>query len=180
MYEAHFSLRTSDGWQIDRGAGTRGAYRLKIFHNHHTVDLANPVLEMFSPPYMALIGRIRLDVIKTAAQEGIPLIFTFVYAADAEDAVFVREVVEQVERHGGEVCFVQLICSREELQRRVSEESRRRFAKISDPDKLDRALKKWNLYEEVQFENRISIDNSDLRPREVAEQIIDHFHLERI
>lgn len=152
----------------------------KIFHNHHTVDLANSIFEMFSAPYMALIGRIRFDTIETAAQEGISLVFTFVYAADAGDAEFVRKVVELVERHGGEVCFVQLICSREELQRRVGEESRRRFAKISDLDKLDRALERWNLYEEVEFGNRLSINNSNLPPRQVAEQIINHFNLDRV
>lgn len=148
----------------------------KNFHNQLTIDMLGPIFEWGSRPFIELINKIREDIIETAAREGTPgIIFTFVY--DGDEGSWVKKIVGLVEKHQGEVCFIQLIASKEALLERVANASRHRYRKIKDPKKLEKLMNEHDFSHTVEHGNHISIDNTKKSPSEVANMIIDYFKL---
>lgn len=150
----------------------------KNFHGHATVDMVISVFEWGSKPYVELINKVREDVIGRAAKENISgLIFTFVYAS--ADAPWVKKIVGLVEKHKGTVCFVQLSAAKETLLRRVSHGDRHKYHKIKDPQKLKELMSKYDLSKKVNHKNHMSIDNTNINPRNAAEMIIKYFSIQK-
>lgn len=161
------------------GRELAAATGFKLFHNHLSRDAVEPVFEFGTPSFGRLVGKIRLEVIEEAARENLDgLVFTFVYA-HPDDRPFVGRVVEAVERHGGEVCFVQLVCRQEELERRVRSGDRMRQRKVATVELLRELLERCDLSTPVPDSDTLSIDNTRLGPREAAEKIVNHFALGR-
>jgi hypothetical protein len=93
---------------VGRAVCDRTGY--KLLHNHMTIE---PVLEIFpfgSPPFDRISGRLRRDVVREAAEFGLPgLLVTLVWGVELEhDAANVTEYVEIVCSRGGTVQFVEL------------------------------------------------------------------------
>ncbi len=153
---------------------------LKLFHNHLTVDLALAFFDFGTKEFGRYLDHLRLEAFETAARENMPgVIFTFVYAYPL-DNLFVEDVKDSAEENGGEVCFVQLTCEREELERRVLGASRQRFRKIKTVEKLQDLFKRYELFKPVPFENNLTIDTTHLAPRDAAQKIVEHFKLESL
>ena len=149
----------------------------KVFHNHLTIDLVRSVFEWGTRPFWDFVNRYRLELIGAAAESNVPgLIFTFVYAHPGDDR-FVRQVVQAVERHGGEVCFVQLLCSRRELFKRIKASSRTRFHKIKKPTALKALLAQSDLFSSVRYAKNLTIDNTTVSARRTAEMIKAYYRL---
>lgn len=102
----------------------------KVFHNHLAVDLLLSVFEFGSPPFVELREKIWLDVFARAAAQPGGLIFTFAFDRTVSTG-FVGEVIKTVGGAGGEVLFVELRCSPEELERRVADPSRGGYGKLN-------------------------------------------------
>jgi len=108
---------------VGREICTRTGY--KLLHNHMTIE---PVLEIFpfgSPPFDRISGGLRRDVIREAAEYGLPgLVFTFVWGVELEsDAATVAEYDEIVRSRGGSVDFVELYADLDvRLERNVTAE----------------------------------------------------------
>lgn len=149
----------------------------KLFHNHLSVDLLAPVFEFGSRPFFRLIDKFRLEIIEEAAKEKISgLIFTFCYAPGIDDA-FVESVVQAVERHYGQVCFVQLYCDRALLEQRVTDRSRGSHGKLNDVEALREFLDRYDMFSVVAKYESLSIDNSALTPPDVARKITARYEL---
>lgn len=154
------------------------ATRFKIFHNHLSINCVEPVFEFGTKPFGRLVELIRMETIEAAAKENINgLIFTFCYAA-GHDEPFVRRVIERVEKHGGEVCLVQLICEREALEERVLREERKNFNKASNLNILREILERYDLFSAFPERNSLTIDNTNMPPQEAARRIIAHYNLD--
>lgn len=102
----------------------------KLFHNHLTVDLALSLFEFGSPPFVQLRETIWLEAFRQSAINDCSLIFTFSPEATVQHG-FPTRAAKVVEDLGGAVHFVQLKCSDVELKRRIGNESRRAFKKLS-------------------------------------------------
>jgi hypothetical protein len=103
----------------------------KLFHNHLTVDLVEAVFEYGSRPFVELREMVWLAVFSRAAEEHLAgLIFTFSYDRTVRSS-FIEDTQRAVESVGGRVCFVELRCSAEELERRIVQPSRREFGKLN-------------------------------------------------
>ena len=149
----------------------------RLFHNHLSFDLVKTVFDFPSRPFTRLSETIRLATFEAAAREKVNgLLFTFAYAAPQDDE-FLRQVVQAVEPHGGQVAFVRLFCDQATHEQRVLGEERRCFGKIADAQTLRGAQKRWNLDATVPFGENLTIDNSSLEASEVARQIAQHFVL---
>jgi RNase adaptor protein for sRNA GlmZ degradation len=148
----------------------------RVFHNHLTIDCIEPVFDFGTPSFFKLINLIRLETVAEAARADIDLIYTFCYAKDSDDA-HVADFTETVETNGGEICFVLLTCDRGELERRVLEESRKRYGKANNLEILDEILGKYDLSSPVPQRESLQIDNTNLAPLETARKIAEHFHL---
>lgn len=150
---------------------------LKLFHNHASIDVVEPIFGFGTGAFYRLVNKIRLDVIEEVAREKIDgLIFTFVHS-HPHDKKFVDEVIGRVEQHGGEVCFVQLLCAPEILETRVVTPSRREHGKLASIETLKDVMEKHDLFSPIPDSGSLSINTSDLAPREAARRIADHYGL---
>ena len=148
----------------------------KVFHNHLSIEAVKPIFEVGSDSIMKVIEQVRQAVIEEAARAGIDLIFTFVYAWE-EDDDFVKRMCAWVENQGGTVCFVQLTCSKETLQARMTSPERGAMGKLNSPEGLLSVLAQYDLFSPVPNRDSLVIDNTNLGPEETAKKIIQHYGL---
>ena len=148
----------------------------KLFHNQLSIEFVMQVFGFGTKPFNRLVIRFRAEIIEEAAREGISLIFTSAYAKGVNDAI-IKDIINRVEKHGGEVCFVQLFCEKKALLKRVSGSSRKKYYKIRSAGFLRSLLSKYNHFSAVPFRNNISIDNTHISPKEAAKMIAEGFRL---
>ena len=151
----------------------------RVFHNHLTIDCIEPVFDFGTTSFFKLIELIRVETIEEAARQDVDLIYTFCYAK-GHDEPHVSKIIEAVESHGGEVCFVLLTCERAEVEKRVAEESRRKYGKANNLQILNEIFDKYELSSPVPDRKSLVIDNTNLAAEETAKRIIEHFELHLI
>jgi hypothetical protein len=148
----------------------------KVFHNHLTIDVVQPIFEFGTKPFWDLVHLFRIETIQTAARVGQNLIYTFCYAKDHDDE-HIRLITAAVEENGGEICFVLLKADRNELEKRVLEESRRKYGKAKNLEILYKIIDNYDLFSPVPERESLIIDNTNFSAEIVAEKIIRHFGL---
>ena len=159
---------------VAKELATRTGY--KLFHNHLSVDLVGSLYEFGQGPFWPLVRSIRNLLFLQATKDNLNLIFTFVYVKDQDDKI-INSYMSTVEKNGGEVCLVQLTAHHDELTKRVTDDSRKKFLKVSSATTLEGLLSKGDHFSPINGRESLTIDNTHLTPAEVAEQIIAHFHL---
>ncbi|MBI3619001.1 AAA family ATPase [Candidatus Peregrinibacteria bacterium] len=148
----------------------------KIFHNHLTVDLIETFFEWGSTMFDLFITKYRLELLEAAAEHSKRgLIFTYVFADSRYDHSFVESVVKKIEKHGGSVYFVQLVCDRTILRSRVKDSSRKQYGKIKTVRALDDLMNKSDLFSAIAHRKSFLIDTSKLSAKKVARQIRQHY-----
>jgi hypothetical protein len=162
---------------------------LRLFHNHHTIDLALRFFPYGTPPFHRLVGEFRRRILEEVAASDLPgLIFTYVWAFDdTRDAAAVEEWASIFRRRDGRVVFVELEASQAERLRRNETE----FRLAEKPFKRDleqsrRQLleldAKYQLNSDDAFDRRpdyFRVDNTALTPADVADMVIERFQLPR-
>ncbi len=144
----------------------------KLFHNHLTIDLLQTVFNFGSPGFFKLSSKIRLDIFELAAKENIPgLVFTFVYAKNDDDE-FIRDLIDRVTAHGGEVVFIQVYCEQHKLLERVTNESRKEFRKLASRENLIKSLDAYDQISPIDFVSSIKVDNTNLTVEEATQRIL--------
>ena len=151
----------------------------KVFHNHLSIDCIEPVFEFGSKSFCKLIEIIRVETVAEAARVRQDLIYTFCYAKDLDDA-HVEKITKVVEDAGGEVCFVLLKADRNELDRRVVEDSRKKMGKAKTVEMMDFFHETYDLLSPVPERESLIIDNTNLSAAETARKIILHFGIQQI
>jgi adenylate kinase len=149
----------------------------KLFHNHLAVDLVEAVFEFGSPPFVELREKIWLDVFSEAVAADLDgLIFTFAYDRSVQGS-FVGHTREIVESAGGEVLFVELKCSAEELERRIQHPSRQKFGKLSSLQQF-RELQEAGAFVDPGIpEERLVVDTTELSATAEAVRIFRELDL---
>jgi hypothetical protein len=160
---------------------------LKLFHNHHTIDLALRFFPYGTPPFHRLVGEFRRRIFEEVAASDLSgLIFTYVWAFDhPSDDAAVEEYASPFRARDGRVVFVELEASQEERLRR--NESAFRLAEkpfnrdvAASRQRLLEIDAKYQLNSKGAFDERtdyLRIDNTDLSGAEVAERVIARFGL---
>ena len=148
----------------------------RLFHNHLSIACAEAVFDFGTRPFGRVVERIRTFVFEEAAAEGVPLVFTYVYAHPV-DAPFVERVCGLVESRGGRALLVRLACAREELERRVPRPERAPAGKLASLELLREVAGRYDIFSPVPGRGSLEIDNTDLAPAEVARLIVSHYHL---
>lgn len=145
----------------------------KILHNHVTIDAVAQVLPFGTEAFWGVVGRLRRDLVGAAAEEGIDLIYTYVFAPGDEQHV--ADIVAAYESRGGIVSFVQLLAPREVLLERVLQADRKEHGKIADRETLARLLDQYdNFTVAAGYETR-TIDLGEISAAAAAEAILAHF-----
>ena len=150
----------------------------KVFHNHLSIDAIEPIFEFGSKPFGKLVEMIRVETIAEAARENVDIVYTFCYAKDLDDE-HVEKIALAAESNGGVVHFVLLFCDKGELERRVVAEDRKAFGKARSVEMMRHFFSNYDLFSEVPNRETLTIDNTNILPENAAEQIIDHFGLNR-
>jgi dephospho-CoA kinase len=147
----------------------------KLFHNHLTIDLLKSVFTFGTPDFFRLSQKIRLDIFEQAAKKKIPgVIFTFVYEKSADDD-FVKQLVERVKSNDGEVVFIQIYCEKEELLKRVKEESRKQFQKVKSEEGLLKTLAEGDQMSSIDFVDSRKIDSTHLTAEKTISKVLEIF-----
>ena len=151
----------------------------KVFHNHLTVDLVITLFDFGSPPFVELREKIWHDVFIQAVSANVAgLIFTF--ALDRSVTTnFIRDTRDVVESAGGEVLFVELTCSNEELEKRIEDPARHRFGKLNSVSHF-RELKNVGAFVDPGIpKDRVLIDTTELSPSATASLIVNRLDLRK-
>jgi hypothetical protein len=104
---------------------------LPLVHNHLAVDEALARFPFGSPGFLELRAKLWRAAFEDAAAARRSFIFTFNPEATV-DPQLIAELCAIVEKAGGKVHFIELACSRDAILRRLGNESRAAFGKMTD------------------------------------------------
>lgn len=163
---------------------------LRLFHNHHTIDLVLRFFPYGTPPFQRLVGEFRRRILEEVAASELPgSIFTYVWAFDdPREAPAVESLAGIFRARGGRVVFAELEATQEERLRRNETE----FRLAEKPSKRDVATSRERLLaHDVQYrlnsggshdyrDDWLRIDTMRLEADAVAERIVRRFGVPRV
>jgi len=157
---------------------------LRLFHNHMTIE---PVLEVFGYFKFDTIEKLRMVFFEDFAESDLyGMIFTFMWAfSEPYDWDYVARITDIFEKHSADIYYVELNAPLDVRLERNSTPNRL----LHKPSKRD--LDRSNHFltsayadrrfvsnpGELQFENYIRIDNTNIAPDAAAKMIKDRFNL---
>ena len=164
----------------------RDKLRYNMMMNHDSIEVSDRIFGFATPAQKEFNAYFREKAFELAVRHNVDLIFTYVCAFDMqEERDYLNTLKALFEGHGGRFYFVELSA---DLETRLSrnETPHRMERKVS---KKDVAWSRANLLkdaknhrlnsdeDETWFENHLKIDNTNLEPDQVADMIIEAFHL---
>ena len=162
----------------------RLGYSLMV--NHDSIEVSDKIFGIGTPAQKELNKLIRKGAFDTAIQYDIDMIFTFVTAFDSpEDIEYLNNLRNMFEATGGQFYFVELEADvKTRLERnvtphRLASKFTKNDVERSQRDLLD-TMEKYRLNSndgELICANHMKINNTNLEPEEVADQVIEHFKL---
>jgi len=151
-----------------------------VFPNHEIVGLVTTLFpysdDTLSEARKNLTRSIRLQIYKKAAESNISFITTFGMAG-ANYFDFFIEIKHEVELAGGEVCFIQLICTKDELLNRVTSENRKGKKIDSQEYLLELLDRNPGIFDKFPDVEHLSFENSNLPAQIVSERIAKYYEL---
>lgn len=145
-----------------------------LFHNHLTVDLVRSVFEFGSLPFVELREEIWLAVFSRAQAANLSgLIFTFAFDRTVRDS-FIENTRKVIESSGGEVLFVELRCSTEVLEKRIEDDSRQRFGKLSSLSQFRELDASGAFVDPGIPAQRLVVDTTEISAIDAARIIVDN------
>ncbi len=146
----------------------------RVLHNHLLIDLGFALFDRGTPQSRALVHRLREVSLEVAREHDLPgVVLTYVYARDRDP--YIVGLCKRAEAHGDEVHLVQLSCTQETLEARVTEPSRVAFDKLTTVFGL---REKLGLLDEpfgqVAGRSSLSISTDELTPDAIAELVQAH------
>jgi hypothetical protein len=158
---------------------------LKLFHNHMSIELAFRFFEFGTPQFTRLDRLFRFEIFKEVAQSDLPgLIFTCVWAFDEpSNFTYIDDIVAIFEKEGATTYYVELEADLDIRLKRNKHPHRLEHKPTKrDLERAETVL----LYDEEHhqlnsdpgtFDGKpyVRIDNTDLSPTEVVDQILAHF-----
>ena len=164
----------------------RDKLRYNMMMNHDSIELSDRIFGFATPAQKELNEEIRQKVFSLAVKHNVDMIFTYVCAFDEpEEREYLTELKDLFEQSGGQFYFVELSAdietrlARNETPHRMERKASKRDVAWSRTNLLDGAAKyRLNSAEgETWFENHLKIDNSHLEPDQVADLVIEKYHL---
>ncbi|HKY27810.1 MAG TPA: AAA family ATPase [Pyrinomonadaceae bacterium] len=149
----------------------------KVFHNHLAVDLVESVFEFGSLPFIELREKIWLDVFSQAEAAGLRgLIFTFAHDRSVQTS-FIENTRKIIESARGQLFFVELRCSAEELEKRIEHPSRQRFGKLSSVGRFYELEEAGAFVDPGIPSERLVVDTTELSATDAADRIVRELRL---
>lgn len=144
----------------------------RLFHNHLTVDLVSSLFPFGSEAFILLREQIWLAAFAEAVRHNVSLIFTFNPERTVRER-FIQDTLDVVEGAGGQVVFVELTCTEDELERRIEDASRKEFGKLASVEQYQ-TLKDAGAFHFPKLPTGMSLDTTNQSPADSAKQIIGY------
>jgi predicted kinase len=128
-----------------------------LFHNHIVIDCVSALLKRGESGFLDACADVRLALTRHALANGKPMVSTFVYAREVDDAL-VERIRSAVARANARFCAVQLRCARESLMLRCQAPHRAPMAKISTTDVLQTVLREYDCWAPIPVAESLAID----------------------
>ena len=162
----------------------RLGYSLMV--NHDSIEVSDKIFGMGTPAQKELNKIIRKGAFDIAIKYDIDMIFTYVAAYDSpEDIEYLNNLRTMFEATGGQFYFVELEADvKTRLERnitphRLASKFTKNDVERSQRDLLD-TMEKYRLNSndgELICSNHLKINNTNLEPEVVADQVIEYFKL---
>ncbi len=148
----------------------------KLFDNDTGNRAVTTVFPFGSAPHFRIVNALRRMVFEEAAEAGVDLIFTYVYAHPQDDAS-VHDIISSIENRSGEVLMIRLHANLDILRRRFITDERRWEGKLASEEQLDGLLAEYDLLSPFPDRPGLALDTGALAPGEVARRIVEHYRL---
>jgi hypothetical protein len=145
-----------------------------LLHNHAVVDLATSLFPFGTPAFVTLREVLWHTSIEAALKAKVGgVIMTFAPEATVTDH-FIPSLQKRVLVGMGSLHFIELRCSNQELEKRITSEPRERFGKLRDVYKY-RKLDEAGTFDKPKMPNpELVIDTTSQSPLESARAIAKH------
>lgn len=160
---------------------------LKLFHNHMTIDVVSDLFENMPQERSRLTGLFREEIFKAYSKsDEYGMIFTFMWALDDKnDWDYIDHVEKIFKKQNAEVYFVELEADydiridRNKTENRLLNKSTKRDIEKSEAlfRRIEEKYRLNSYKDEIQKENYIKINNTELSPEEAAEMIKNKFEI---
>ncbi|MHA2030579.1 MAG: AAA family ATPase [Candidatus Kariarchaeaceae archaeon] len=147
-------------------------YPIKIFHNHHTVDLIDEFIPTFTKEWFHLNSVFRLEMYEACAKIGQNLISTLVYAKTSDDD-FIHDIIGAIGKHGGSILFIHLTADLEVLYSRLGNEDRKQYSKLTSQEGYESTMSKYDIFSPIPFVDNFSFDTAVNSPDFIAKRIFE-------
>ncbi len=161
--------------------------KLKLFHNHMTIDLVSNFFSYDTVEGQRLVDHFRYEIFKEVAKSDMEgIIFTVVWAFDdTSNWEYIESIADIFKKQNGEIYYVELESDLETRLERNKTPNRLEHK----PSKRDIAWNEEHIIEsmnkyrlnsnpgEVKLPNYIKINNNNKSASEVAEEVIGKFNL---
>jgi hypothetical protein len=148
----------------------------KIFHVHLLADLLNSIFEFGTKEFADNFTYLWLFLFQKALiknQTG--LIVTLIYGVQTlegkKDDAFFKKIIKIAKQSKADIFFVKLKCSDQEINKRIRAVDRKKFNKLTDPNKLKILRQKYKVDQLIPFYNSLEIDTTKLKPEQTAIKI---------
>ena len=164
----------------------RDRLRYNMMMNHDSIEVSDRIFGFATPAQKEFNAFFREKAFELAVKHNVDLIFTYVCAFDMqEERDYLNGLKNQFEQNGGRFYFVELSAdletrlARNETPHRMERKASKKDVAWSRANLLkDAKNHRLNSDEgEVWFDNHLKIDNTNLEPERVADQVIGTFHL---
>lgn len=159
----------------------------KLFHNHMTIDLANNFFSYSTKEGREMVKMLRKNMFEFFAKSSLAgIIFTYVVNYDREEDLENIKLYKKIfEENGGEFYYVELSAPLDIRIKRNTSENRLLYK----PAKKDVAFSEKQIFHaeenhrnysidgEIEFENYIRIDNTDISAENAAKIIKEKFDI---
>lgn len=164
----------------------RDKLKYNMMMNHDSIEVSDKIFGFGTPAQKEFNAAFREKAFELAVKRDVDFIFTYVCAFEMpQERSYLSGVADLFTANGGNFYFAELSASLEaRLERNETHHRMERKA-----SKRDIAWSKSNLLRDIErhrlnsndgeiwFQNHIKIDNTSLRPDEVADMIIEKFGL---
>ncbi len=161
--------------------------KLKLFHNHMTIDVISPFFSYGTDSGKKLVRRFREEIFKEVASSDLEgMIFTYVwYFDEKEDEDYIESLVDIFRNKNADIYYVELEApigerlERNKSEHRLAHKPTKRDIRWSEGD-LKKSFEKHRLNSiegEIKEKNYIKINNENLSPDDVAQKIKEVFGL---
>lgn len=181
IFGPHAVGKMTVGHELEKSTG------LKLFHNHMTIDMVARFFSYGTPQGKRLVNLFRTEIFKEVAASDLPgLIFTYVWWFDDKgDWDYIQNVASIFREKGAKIYWVELEANigerliRNKSEHRLNHKPTKRDVESSEQQLRDNMVNHRlnSLPGEITQENYLRIDNTNLSPSVVAEQIKMAFHL---